>query len=121
MHTTKDFRDAKVGDFDVTLVGQKEVLKLDIPMSNAVVMQIGNTTKHLFEETKLVFLLQVSSPHQGIQFAVLAIFHDMVPATGMGTKSHCLDDVRMVQRLCNAVLRLHFSDILRFALLCGSF
>src|SRR5204863_10155753 len=121
MQTAEHFRDTKVGDFDMALVRQEEILEFDIPMSDAMVMQISNPTEHLLEETELVFLLQILSFDQGIQFAILAVLHHMIPATGLRAKANRPDNVGMIQRFGDAVLRLDLSDVLCLALVGGSF
>ena len=59
MFSTKYLRNAEVGDLDVSSIGEKQILKLDVPVRDAVVMEVSNTSKDLFEEANLVFLLQV--------------------------------------------------------------
>jgi hypothetical protein len=90
-------------------------------MSDPMVMQISNATEHLLEETELVFLLQVLSFDQGIQFAILAVLHHMIPAACLCAKANSPDNVRMIQRFGDAVLRLDLSDVFCLALVGRSF
>jgi hypothetical protein len=52
----ENFRNSEIGYLKVTITGYQEILGLDIPMSDPVIVQIGNTPKQLLEAAQFLGL-----------------------------------------------------------------
>lgn len=104
MQATEDFGDTEIGDLQAALVGEKEVIELDVAMRDPVPVQVGNPMKKLFEETEDIVLLKVSLFHEGKQIPRVTVFHDLVKAAGLGAETDSFHHIRMVQTVCDAEL-----------------
>lgn len=111
MVSAKDFRDAKIRDLDVTVVGHEDVLELDVAMCDSMVMEMADPAQDLFEDTVSIFGLEVLPFDQAEQLALLAVFHDMIPATVIRAQSDCPDDIGMVERLGNGIFGFDLADV----------
>lgn len=60
MKATEYYRNTKIGDLEMALVIQEQVLWLDVTMCNPATMQICNTLEKLLEETQLIVNLEVA-------------------------------------------------------------
>lgn len=57
MRAAEHFRHAKVRNLELAILGQEQVLKLNIAVRYAILMQIIHPLDELLEETQAVFLL----------------------------------------------------------------
>lgn len=107
----KDFRDAKIGDLDVTVVSHEDVLELDVAMCDSMVMEMADPAQDLLEDAVSIFGLEVLPFHEAEQLALLAVFHDMIPAAVVRAESDCPDDIGMVERLGNGIFGFDLADV----------
>ena len=96
MFAAEDFGDAEVGDLEVALVRHEQVLELDVAMGDAVRVQVADPAEELFPQAEIVVQCQVAFLHQRVEFALGTVFHDDVPAAGVGAESDAFDDVGVV-------------------------
>ena len=121
MHAAEDLGYAKVGDFEMSLIGQEEILELDVTMGNAMIVQVSHATEELFPQAQVIVKCEVAFLHQREQLALLAVLHDDVPTAGVGTEANALHNVGMPQALGNGVFRLDLLVVLVGILILASF
>ena len=121
MDPAEDLGNTKVGDLQMTLVGQQKVLQLDIAVGNPILVEIRNTTQKLFEETEFTFKVHITLLHKCKEFSLGAVFHDVIPTTVVGAEHDRFDDIRVVETFGDTELRLHFLFVLCLLFLLAAF
>ena len=107
---------AKVGDLQMTLVGDEQILQLDVAMGDTMRVEVGHASKQLLEETQSIRLLHVSLLDQREQLSLLAVGHDVIPSSSVGAETDRLDDVGVIEALGDAELRFDLLDVVVLAL-----
>jgi len=99
----EDLSDPEIGDLEVSVFAEQEVLELDVSVSDAVTVQIVHAANELLEEAQTVvegvvpaFGGKELAINQGVDFAVVAEFHDVVPVAVMVAQTHSLNYVGMM-------------------------
>ena len=96
MFAAEDFGDAEVGDFEVAIVGHKEVFEFDVAVGNAVGVEVADAAEELFPETEVVVQCHIAFLDERVELALGTVLHDDVPAAGMGAETDAFDDVGVV-------------------------
>ena len=120
VRTRKDFRYTKVGNLELAIRGDEQVLKLDVSMSDAIGVQVGNTLDKLLEEAEsvleLALALEPAFLNKAEKVAFRAVLHDVVPAAMIVAESNGLDDVGVVETLGDTEFGLDLLVVLVSAL-----
>ena len=120
MLAAKDLGHAKVGDLEVALVRHEQVLELDVSVGDTVPVQVRDAAQQLLEEAQPVGLAEVAPLHEREELALGAVLHHVVPAAVVGAEAHRVHDVRVVQAVRDAVLRLDLLDVIGLVLVLAA-
>lgn len=116
----EDLGNAKVGNLELAVLCDEQVLELDVTMGNAIGVQVVDALDELLEEAQAILKLglafQVALLHKAEQVALGAVFHDVVPPSVISAEANRLDNVWMMQALADAELRLDLLVIILLAL-----
>ena len=96
MVTTEDFRHSEIGDLNMSIVRHQNVLQFDVPVGNAVLMQVIDAPQYLLEDAVPVLSLEVFPLDQAKQLTLLAVLHDMVPTPIVRAQSNRPHNVGMI-------------------------
>ena len=96
MFAAEDFGDAEVGDFEMAVVGHEEIFEFDVAVGDAVGVKVADAAEELFPEAEVVLQRHVAFLHEGVELALGTVFHDDVPAAGVGAETDAFDDVGVV-------------------------
>lgn len=108
--------DAEVGEFDVTVVGHQQILELDVSVSYAVGVEVGDCAQQLLEDAVLVFWFEISFVDKTEEFALVTVLHDVIPFAVVGTQPHSLNDVGVIAAFGDGVFGLDFAGVVFLAL-----
>ena len=106
----KHLGDAEIGDLELAVFGEQQVLQLDVAVGNAIRVQIADALDQLLEQAETilpaVFGLEVALRYEAEQVTLGTVLHDMIPASVIGTEADRLHDIGMMQTLADSVLGL---------------
>lgn len=114
MDAAENLGDTKVGNFEMALAIQKEVLEFDVAMCDSVLVQIGHAMQQLFEQAHLILPLERVSLHKREEVSVTAVLHHMVPSARRAAETNGFDDIRMIEAVSDAEFRLDLLLIFLF-------
>ena len=112
---------AKINNFDIFIMGQKQILRLQIPMDDLQLMQVLHSSDDLVEEVASLWLLHPLIGHDVIEeLTTLSIFHYQIQLLGCLNDFIQLYDIRVSYHLQYMNLSrhsLHIVHILNLILL----
>jgi hypothetical protein len=99
----------------MTLGVEKEILRFDIAMCDALTVEIRNTRKHLLEAALDFTGRHTTLLDRSVEISTRAKFHNLAPVLVLVLNEiYCLNYVDMVQRGGNTKLCGEFLDVLLF-------
>jgi hypothetical protein len=110
--STENLRHSKISDLQVSIKSHQQVLRFQVPVSNATIMQIRDTAEQLFEATELLGFTHEAPFNQAKQVAPSTVFHDMAPPVRIAdAKILGNHNIRMIQTLGDAIFRIDLLQI----------